>query len=87
MLRDLLTKERQLFHSRGCEYCHRIEGYGGERGPDLSYVRDRLSDEQMTIRIVNGGTNMPAFGGILTADDLNKIVAFLNTRQSYPPPK
>ena len=71
----------QLFYAtKGCEYCHQIEGYGGQRGLNLFYVRDRLSNEEITIRIVNGGTNMPAFGGILSADDLNKIVAFLDSR-------
>ena len=73
-----------LFHAKGCEYCHQIDGYGGQRGPNLSYVRDRLSPEEMTIRIVNGGTNMPAFGGILSADDLNKILAFLDSRRRQP---
>lgn len=72
----------QLFRVKGCEYCHQIAGYGGQRGPDLTYVRDRLSQEQLTIRIVNGGTNMPAFGGILSAEELNKITAFLDSRKS-----
>ena len=70
----------QLFLSKGCEYCHEISGYGGHRGPDLTYVRDRLSTDEITIRVVSGGTNMPAFGGILTASDLNNLVAFLNSR-------
>jgi len=70
----------QLFHSKGCEYCHAISGYGGERGPDLTYVRDRLSADQITIRIVNGGVNMPAFGGTLTSSELRNLSTFLDSR-------
>jgi ubiquinol-cytochrome c reductase cytochrome b subunit len=70
----------QLFHSKGCEYCHEISGYGGHRGPTLSYVGERLTNDQITIRIVSGGTNMPAFGGILEASELRELAAFLESR-------
>ncbi|MGH9742714.1 MAG: cytochrome b N-terminal domain-containing protein [Candidatus Acidiferrum sp.] len=69
-----------LFRSKGCEYCHEISGYGGHRGPSLTYIADRLPADQITIRIVNGGTNMPAFGGILTSSELKDLVAFLGSR-------
>lgn len=72
----------QLFHSKGCEFCHSISNYGGHRGPDLTYIRDRLSSDQITIRIVNGGVNMPAFGGILTGAELQDLVTFLDSRNS-----
>lgn len=71
----------QLFHQKGCENCHTIAGYGGQRGPNLSSVGNRLTANQMTIRIVNGGTNMPAFGGQLTPNQLKTLVAFLQSRQ------
>ncbi|HEX5482115.1 MAG TPA: cytochrome b N-terminal domain-containing protein [Terriglobia bacterium] len=72
----------QLFHSAGCEACHNIAGYGGHRGPDLTTVGDRLTGDEITIRIVNGATNMPAFGGILSAKELNDLVAFLKSRKT-----
>ena len=41
----------QLFHSKGCEYCHEISGYGGHRGPSLTYVGERLTKDQMTFAL------------------------------------
>ncbi len=50
-----------LFYNKGCEYCHKINNYGGLAGPNLTAVANRLSAEELTIRIVNGSTNMPAY--------------------------
>lgn len=74
-----------LFHKKGCEFCHAIAGHGGHRGPDLTYVADRLTPAEMTIRIVNGAKLMPAFGGILTSEQLNDLIAFLKTRKREVP--
>jgi ubiquinol-cytochrome c reductase cytochrome b subunit len=41
----------------------------------------RLSEEDLRLRIVNGGTNMPAYGGILKKQELTAIIAFLYTRK------
>lgn len=66
-----------LFYAKGCEYCHKINNYGGINGPDLTTIGRRLSINELKVRIVNGGKNMPAYGGILTKEDMNNIVAFL----------
>ncbi|MDQ3809805.1 MAG: cytochrome b N-terminal domain-containing protein [Chloroflexota bacterium] len=67
----------QLFQQRGCINCHRLAGAGGQRGPDLTEVGARLSDEQLTWRILNGGRNMPAYGTALTPQELSALVDFL----------
>lgn len=73
----------QLFSKRGCLFCHRISGHGGKRGPDLSAVGNRLTENQMIIRIMNGGYNMPAYGGILGSGQVKSLVAFLRSRKSH----
>ena len=78
MERDtLVAAGAQLFYTKGCEYCHQISKYGGLDGPDLTYVGNRLNQQEITIRIVNGSNNMPAFGGVLTKEELEKLSQFL----------
>ncbi|MGZ3851760.1 MAG: cytochrome b N-terminal domain-containing protein [Flavisolibacter sp.] len=69
-----------LFQQKACLYCHTINDVGGKVGPDLTHVANRLNEQQMIIRIVNGANNMPAYGGSLSGHELSKLVAFLKTK-------
>lgn len=80
-----IQKGAELVHQKGCLYCHNIEGYGGFRGPELTYIGDRLDRGELTIRITNGGYNMPSFAASLSAEEMEQIVDFLLTRTEPKP--
>jgi len=73
-----------LFDEKGCLNCHLVSGYGGRRGPDLTHIGDELTQDNMVIRIVNGGVNMPAFGNTLKPGEIDSLVAFLSSRHKTP---
>ncbi|MBF9254042.1 cytochrome b N-terminal domain-containing protein [Pontibacter sp. 172403-2] len=77
----VLKKGMVLFSDKGCLYCHRMHGVGGIKGPDLSTIGRNWTAEQLRIQIVNGSEGMPAYGGMLTNDELHALVVFLDARQ------
>jgi len=79
-----VVRGAQLFHDKACEFCHTVQGHGGSRGPDLTEVALRLTVNNIKIRILNGGGNMPSFAGILTREELNDLIAFLESRAAPP---
>jgi ubiquinol-cytochrome c reductase cytochrome b subunit len=76
----------QLFQEKACINCHLIAGHGGRRGPDLTFIADKLTKDDMIIRIVNGGVNMPAFGATLKPEEIDDLVGFLQSRTSQDRP-
>ncbi len=80
----LVVQGANLFKTKGCEACHTIDGYGGTRGPDLSYIGEDLTAGQIIWRIQNGGTNMPSYAGTLTPQEQDALTAFLLTRKRPP---
>ncbi|MGD0443404.1 MAG: cytochrome c [Edaphobacter sp.] len=73
-----------LFHEKGCEHCHGVNGQGGELGPDLSVVGKRLSKAQIEHQIHDGGAAMPAFSDVLQPDEITDLVDFLHAKRKAP---
>ena len=70
----------ELFYSKGCLNCHLVSTYGGQRGPNLSDVGARIPKAQLTLIILNGRGNMPAYANNLSPGEMNALLAFLETR-------
>jgi ubiquinol-cytochrome c reductase cytochrome b subunit len=73
-----------IFQSKDCRNCHALNGKGGERGPDLTYVGTRLTRDQLVDQISNGtpgGGNMPAYGKQLKPAEMTALVEFLSHRR------
>jgi ubiquinol-cytochrome c reductase cytochrome b subunit len=81
-LRNRSALERQgalVFQAKQCHNCHSLGDEGGKRGPDLSAVAVRLTQDQLIRQVIQGGGNMPSYGKNLTPPETTALVAFLET--------
>jgi ubiquinol-cytochrome c reductase cytochrome b subunit len=69
-----------VFQNKNCRNCHALEGIGGRRGPDLTFVGTRLTRDQLIDQVSNGtpgGGNMPAYGKQVSATEMDALAEFL----------
>jgi ubiquinol-cytochrome c reductase cytochrome b subunit len=74
--------ERQgalVLQNKQCRNCHALGGSGGLRGPALDGVATRLTGDQLTRQVIQGGGNMPAYGKNLSPAEVAALVAFMKT--------
>ena len=76
-----------LFHERGCEHCHGVDGAGTDRGPNLSGVGRWLHKPDIALQIRNGGKSMPAFGDALNDQEVQQLVVFLAAKKKKGVPR
>jgi ubiquinol-cytochrome c reductase cytochrome b subunit len=76
-----LERGSAIFSNNGCLNCHAIGGSGGEKGPNLTYIGDKLNKDELTWRILYGGEGMPPYGQSLTAEEANVLVDFLSQQR------
>ncbi len=63
-----------------CVGCHAADMSGGV-GPNLQKVGGKLTAEQISTQIHNGGGGMPAYNGTLTEDQINALTDWLASKK------
>jgi ubiquinol-cytochrome c reductase cytochrome b subunit len=74
--------ERQgalVFQGEQCRNCHSLGGVGGLRGPALDSIAARMTEDQITRQVLQGGGNMPSYGNALDPAETTALVHFLLT--------
>ncbi len=66
-----------VFQNKQCRNCHSLGGVGGQRGPSLDAIADRLTKDEMIRQVIQGGGNMPAYGKKLTPAEVESLVSFM----------
>jgi len=67
-----------IFQSKGCEQCHKINGHGGQKGPDLTHVGLRLTEDKIRKQILEGGDMMPGYKDVLSPQETSALVRYLH---------
>jgi ubiquinol-cytochrome c reductase cytochrome b subunit len=72
--------ERQgalVLQDKQCRDCHSLGGLGGLRGPALDSIAARMTEDQITRQVLQGGGNMPSYGNALNPSETTALVHFL----------
>lgn len=76
-----------VLQNKNCRNCHSLDEIGGHRGPDLTNVASRLTDQELVRQVIQGGGDMPAYGVQLSPAEVEALVAYLMTlRDADVPP-
>ena len=81
-LHDRTPLERQgalVLQGKQCRDCHSLGGVGGLRGPALDSIAARMTEDQITRQVLQGGGNMPSYGNALNPSETTALVHFLLT--------
>ncbi|HXF32169.1 MAG TPA: PQQ-binding-like beta-propeller repeat protein [Solirubrobacterales bacterium] len=60
-----------------CSVCHGADGLGGNGGPDLTTQPKAKEQKGAEEQVANGGGGMPAFKGLLSAEEIANVAAFV----------
>ena len=75
---------RAIFMRDNCAGCHGTFG-GGGMGPNLR--QDQPNDDEVRDAVLNGKpTGMPSFRGLLNDNDVEDLIAYLDTLESNEEP-
>lgn len=72
-----IAEGRRIYRSR-CYICHLSNG---GRGPNL--FATKLTPDQFAATVAGGRNTMPALGGLLSADEIWKVHAFIRSTDKY----
>jgi len=82
LLKGSTALEREgalVFQDKQCRNCHGLGEKGGQRGPALDTVAERLTQDQLIRQVLQGRGNMPAYGNSLNPAETTALVGFLQT--------
>lgn len=71
------TIDVKALFAANCASCHGTDGTGGA-GPNLVERGPTLTLDRITTQITDGGTQMPAFGAQLSADEIGALATYVN---------
>ncbi len=74
---DQIKEGEDLFAANNCAGCHTLEkaDASGTVGPNLDELQP--SADAVVAQVTNGGGGMPAFGGSLSADQIQALAAYV----------
>jgi mono/diheme cytochrome c family protein len=80
-----IAKGRDVFGNYGCSACHTLAdaGASGHVGPSFD-ENANLSQAFVVDRVTNGQGQMPAFGGQMSADEIDAVAAYIVATAKKP---
>ena len=61
-----------------CSVCHGATGHGGNGGPDLRTMPLAKTQAGAEQQVTNGGGGMPPFKGVLSAEEISNVAAYVS---------